>query len=85
MCKGILQGMSCVQALSISVYEKRSNYLFTAQRLYEQVPIYKCVIQAGKDAHHPWVALQGWRDEDPEIYFGDLGAWAERKMNLRGG
>lgn len=53
---------------------------FHLQALCEQKPSYKRVIQAGKDAHHLWFALQGWLDEQPEEYFGLLGAWAERKM-----
>jgi len=28
--------------------------------------------------------LREWRGDDPEGYFGDLGAWAERKMKELG-
>lgn len=74
--------MFCVQPLSFSVYDQRKQLTFTAQVLYEQASIYKRVIQAEKDARRLWFALQGWQIEDPEIYFGDLGAWAERKENF---
>lgn len=33
----------------------------------------------GRDARHIWFALRYWRGDDREGYFGDLGAWAERR------
>lgn len=30
---------------------------------------------------HLWFALRDWRGDDPEDYFGRLGAWAENRMN----
>ena len=44
------------------------------------MPNYKRAIQLGEDARHIWYALQAWRGDDPEGYFGDLGAWAERRV-----
>ncbi|KAE8440664.1 hypothetical protein EG329_006843 [Mollisiaceae sp. DMI_Dod_QoI] len=40
--------------------------------------------KAGKDARHLWFVLREWRGNDPEGYFGDLGAWAERRMKELG-
>ena len=57
---------------------------FSPQALFDQAPNYEHAVQAGKDARHLWYALRDWRDEDPEVYFGDLGAWAERRMKVLG-
>ena len=54
------------------------------QALFNQAPNYERVIQAGKDARHLWFTLREWRGDDPEGYFGDLGAWAERRMKELG-
>ncbi|KAI0863364.1 3-hydroxybutyryl-CoA dehydratase [Xylaria cubensis] len=49
--------------------------------LFLDVPDYKrAIIQAGKDARYLWFALRNWRGDDPEGYFGDLGAWAEKRI-----
>ncbi|KAG6830078.1 hypothetical protein H0H93_014141 [Arthromyces matolae] len=48
--------------------------------LFDVSPGYEDVIRAGKDARHLWFALQAWRGEDPEGYFGKLGTWAEKKL-----
>jgi hypothetical protein len=53
---------------------------FSAQVLFNQAPNYERAVQAGKDARHLWFTLREWRGDDPEGYFGDLGAWAERRM-----
>ncbi|KAF8850149.1 hypothetical protein BDZ45DRAFT_603270 [Acephala macrosclerotiorum] len=47
-------------------------------------PNYERIIQAGKDARHLWFALREWRADDPEGYFGNLGAWAERRVKELG-
>ncbi|GAP91040.1 putative 3-hydroxybutyryl- dehydratase [Rosellinia necatrix] len=52
--------------------------------LFELAPSYKRAIQAGKDARHLWFALREWRGDEPERYFGDLGAWAEMRMKELG-
>ncbi|KAH8586024.1 3-hydroxybutyryl-CoA dehydratase [Bisporella sp. PMI_857] len=52
--------------------------------LFSQAPNYERAIQAGKDARHLWFALREWRGDDPEGFFGDLGAWAERRMRELG-
>ncbi len=49
--------------------------------LFNLAPNYKRAIQAGKDL---WFVLREWRGNDPEGYFGDLGAWAERRMKELG-
>ena len=48
------------------------------------MPDYEKVIRAGKDARHLWFALRDWRGDDPEAYFGELGAWAEKRMKELG-
>lgn len=50
------------------------------EALFNQAPNYERAIQVGEDARHIWYALQAWRGDDPEGYFGDLGAWAERRV-----
>ncbi|KAG6846270.1 hypothetical protein H0H93_014940 [Arthromyces matolae] len=50
--------------------------------LFDDVPGYEHAIRAGKDARHLWFALQAWRGEDPEGYFGKLGVWAEGRMRV---
>jgi hypothetical protein len=62
----------------------REVTVFSAQALFDQAPSYERAIQAGKDARHLWFALRDWRGDDPEGYFGDLGAWAERRMKELG-
>lgn len=47
---------------------------FSAQALFNKAPNYQHAIRAGKDARHLWFALREWRGDDPEGYFGDLGA-----------
>ena len=54
------------------------------EELFKQAPDFKRAIRAGKDARHLWFALRDWRGQDPEGYFGDLGAWAERRMKELG-
>ncbi|KAH8164458.1 hypothetical protein CIB48_g3778 [Xylaria polymorpha] len=50
------------------------------EALFLDAPDYKRTIRAGKDARHLWFALRDWRGDDPEDYFGDLGAWAEKRI-----
>lgn len=52
--------------------------------LFSQAPDYERAIKAGEDVRHIWYVLQAWRGDDPEGYFGDLGAWAERRMKELG-
>ncbi|KAM0525609.1 hypothetical protein ACHAPE_000317 [Trichoderma viride] len=44
----------------------------------------KLYFEAGRDARHLWFALRDWRGDDPEQYFGDLGAWAKERMRKLG-
>ncbi|OBS20043.1 hypothetical protein FPOA_11764 [Fusarium poae] len=53
------------------------NYIET---LYHHAPDFERVIKVGKDAHYLWFKLKDWRGDDPEDFFGELGAWAERRM-----
>ncbi|KAI9674959.1 MAG: hypothetical protein M1817_001365 [Caeruleum heppii] len=54
------------------------------EALFRDAPDYKRTIQAGQDARHLWFALRDWRGDDPEDYFGDLGAWAAERMKELG-
>lgn len=64
--------------------DDRADYMEWATQyisiLYEKAPDYKTVIQAGRDARYLWFALRDWRGDDPEGYFGNLGAWAETRL-----
>ncbi|KAK1248583.1 hypothetical protein MKX08_006803 [Trichoderma sp. CBMAI-0020] len=51
-----------------------------SEALFSNAPDFKRSIKAGRDARHLWFALRDWRGDDPEKYFGDLGAWAEERM-----
>ncbi|KAI1178649.1 3-hydroxybutyryl-CoA dehydratase [Nemania sp. FL0916] len=54
------------------------------EALFLYAPDYMSCIEAGKDARHLWFALRDWRGDDPEDYFGNLGAWAEERMKELG-
>ncbi|KAI0103754.1 3-hydroxybutyryl-CoA dehydratase [Nemania sp. FL0031] len=68
--------------------DDRVQYMAWARQyflaLFNQAPNYERAIRAGKDARHLWFALREWRGDDPEGYFGVLGAWAERRMKELG-
>ncbi|EPE06693.1 3-hydroxybutyryl- dehydratase [Ophiostoma piceae UAMH 11346] len=68
--------------------ETRAQYMAWAdhyfQVLFDRAPDYKRAIMAAKDARHLWFALRDWRGDDPEEYFGALGAWAESRMQELG-
>ncbi|KAE9967859.1 hypothetical protein BLS_006144 [Venturia inaequalis] len=49
-------------------------------KLFKDSPEYYRAVVAGKDARHLWFTLRAWRGDDPEKYFGALGAWAEARM-----
>jgi hypothetical protein len=59
-----------------------SRHYFDA--LFEAAPTYRQVIKAGKDARHLWFALRDWRGDDAEGFFGELGAWAEKRLEELG-
>lgn len=65
----------------ITVKQDQTKY---SQTLFLRAPHYEHTIKVGKDARHLWFALRDWRGDDPEDYFGDLGAWAEERMNELG-
>ncbi|UPL03666.1 hypothetical protein LCI18_014600 [Fusarium solani-melongenae] len=52
--------------------------------LYQHAPDFERAIKAGKDARYLWFKLKDWRGDDPEKFFGELGAWAERRMAEKG-
>lgn len=52
--------------------------------LYRHAPDFERVTKAGKDARYLWFQLKRWRGDDPEEFFGQLGAWAERRMVEKG-
>ncbi|MCJ1343386.1 hypothetical protein MMC31_001579 [Peltigera leucophlebia] len=64
--------------------DRRAEYMTWARQyfkaLYIKAPNYERAIKAGKDARHLWFALRAWRGQGPEKFFGDLGGWAERRM-----
>ncbi|KAI0107227.1 3-hydroxybutyryl-CoA dehydratase [Nemania sp. FL0031] len=66
----------------IAEYKTWAKHYFKI--LFIQAPSYKQVIQAGSDVRHLWFALQDWRGEEPEGYFGDLGTWANGRLNELG-
>ncbi len=53
-------------------YMAWSAYYFKG--LFDRTPTYEAVIRAGKDARHLWFSLRDWRGDEPEGYFGELGA-----------
>jgi hypothetical protein len=38
------------------------------------------IIREAHDARYLWFALRNWLGTSPEIYFGELGVWAEKKL-----
>ncbi|PUU81669.1 hypothetical protein B9Z19DRAFT_1113281 [Tuber borchii] len=79
---------SVIEVSHDATLDDRAEYKTWARQyfkvLFNHAPNYKGVIEAGKDARHLWFALREWRGQDPEGYFGDLGAWAERRMKELG-
>lgn len=52
--------------------------------LFANAPDFERSVKAAKDARHLWFALKAFRGDDPESYFGKLGAWAEERMEELG-
>ncbi|EED22309.1 conserved hypothetical protein [Talaromyces stipitatus ATCC 10500] len=50
--------------------------------LYDAAPAYETIIREGSDARYLWFALQSrsLHNIEPEIYFGELGIWAKKKL-----
>lgn len=46
-------------------------------------PYLEDMMETGKDARHLWLALKRWNGQDPEGFFGELGAWAEARMRWK--
>jgi hypothetical protein len=63
---------------------RRNLIAHPTQTLFNQAPNYKHTIRTAKDVRHLWFALREWRGDDPEGYFGDLEAWAEKRMKELG-
>ncbi|EHK44130.1 hypothetical protein TRIATDRAFT_265731 [Trichoderma atroviride IMI 206040] len=68
------------QPFITSVYDWETGCI----ALFSNAPDFKRSIKAGRDLRHLWFALRDWRGDDPEKYFGDLGAWAEQRMRELG-
>jgi hypothetical protein len=47
------------------------------KRLYQKSPDFEETIKAGKHLRHLWYALRDWRGGDSEVFFGELGNWAD--------
>ncbi|KAF7361244.1 hypothetical protein MSAN_01156500 [Mycena sanguinolenta] len=60
-------------------YEACAEHYF--QCLGKESPEYLDVIRAGRDARKIWFTLKSWRGDEPERYFGKLGAWAEDRLS----
>ncbi|KAG6810278.1 hypothetical protein H0H92_012607 [Tricholoma furcatifolium] len=54
------------------------------QAVFDGAPEYKRAIQSGKDARRIWIALRDLYDQDMEVYFGELGEWAESRLKELG-
>jgi len=59
-----------------------TNLIITpsSQALFNLAPDYERAIRAGRDAMHIWMMFKKWREEDAEVYFGDLGSWADKRL-----
>ncbi|KAF1348661.1 hypothetical protein BDV97DRAFT_377450 [Delphinella strobiligena] len=49
-------------------------------KLYHEAPDYGAAIRAGKDVQRLWFELRDWRGGDSEHFFGELGAWAKKRI-----
>ena len=56
--------------------------MWSLQALFTQAPDYEGLIQPGEDARHLWFALRDWRGGNADVFFDDLGAWAESRMQV---
>ncbi|KAI1130650.1 3-hydroxybutyryl-CoA dehydratase [Nemania abortiva] len=53
-------------------------------KLFDEAPDYKVAIETGKDVRHLWFSLRDWRGGNAEEFFGELGAWAGKRMKELG-
>ncbi|KAM0418891.1 hypothetical protein ACHAPT_012156 [Fusarium lateritium] len=58
-----------------------TEFLKAIQR---QAPYLEDAIHKAKDARHLWMKLKKWRGQDLEELFGELGDWAERRLEEMG-
>ncbi|KAJ6510386.1 hypothetical protein C8R45DRAFT_387503 [Mycena sanguinolenta] len=65
--------------------EERQEYVACAEHYFEslrrETPAYLDSIRLGRDARKIWFTLKAWRGEEPERYYGKLGAWAEDRLS----
>ncbi|KAJ7074471.1 hypothetical protein C8F01DRAFT_25482 [Mycena amicta] len=69
----------------ITEQERREQVQYSEhyyRALDKQQSRYLPILKAGQDARHIWSALISWAGsaEDPELYFGQLGDWAEEAL-----
>jgi hypothetical protein len=67
---GMNQGHNTEHAINRSVTD-------SVKRLYQKSPDFEEAIKAGKHLRHLWFALRDWRGGDSELFFGELGNWAD--------
>ena len=53
----------------------------STKRLYQKSPDFEEGIKAGRQLRHLWFALRDWRGGDSELFFGELGDWAEEILS----
>jgi hypothetical protein len=51
------------------------------KRLYQKSPNFEEAIKAGKQLRHLWFALRDCRGGDSELFFGELGNWADAVLS----
>ena len=51
------------------------------KRLYQDSPEFEKGIKAGRQLRRLWFALRDWRGGDSELFFGELGDWAEEILS----
>ncbi|CAD6447780.1 9dad758c-46d2-4744-a013-f5a868cf44a7 [Sclerotinia trifoliorum] len=68
--------------MDLEMYEMWAQHYI--KKLYNEAPDYEIAIRAGKDVRYLWFSLRDWRGGNSEEFFGDLGAWAEKRMKELG-
>ena len=53
----------------------------SVKRLYQKSQDFEEGIKAGRQLRHLWFALRDWRGGDSELFFGELGDWAEEILS----
>ncbi|KAI1180971.1 3-hydroxybutyryl-CoA dehydratase [Nemania sp. FL0916] len=66
----------------VEMYTAWSKHYST--KLFDEAPDYKVAIEAGKDVRDLWFSLRDWHGGNSEEFFGELGAWAEKRKKELG-